>query len=56
MEYMTADPGVVQLNDRLLNQLPDDQDTGAPVYRWAIIYENQRGFVHPAYMTLLSEH
>lgn len=33
------DTGLVQLHDDLLGK----SDTGASVYRWAVLYENQRG-------------
>ncbi|TFY55577.1 hypothetical protein EVJ58_g8155, partial [Rhodofomes roseus] len=35
--------GLVELHDELLQEAGEEPDSDAPVYRWAVLYENQRG-------------
>ncbi|CCM07095.1 uncharacterized protein FIBRA_09422 [Fibroporia radiculosa] len=38
-----SDAGLVEINDEQLRELPCDDATRKPVYKWATLYENQRG-------------
>ncbi|PCH33640.1 hypothetical protein WOLCODRAFT_160226 [Wolfiporia cocos MD-104 SS10] len=43
LESPGADSGIVKLNDKLLQESASGQNADTPIYRWAVLYENQRG-------------
>ena len=49
-----SEGGLVELHDELLHEADEEGESDRPLYRWAVLYENQRGYVH--YAVLWSSH